>query len=694
MKKNHFLLVLVLFTAALIIFQGCKKDESNPVTPPSGTTSIGQLTLTPSAIIVGNPTQLLVRLTVPPNVKLKDSSAKLIKLDNNNNPAGDVGFLYDNGKLSNGDEIAGDNIFSGIFTFNENLVGDLKLRVDAKIISGNQTSDASTSIAILQVLSELTTTQFNEVINTQSDAADKVSQFLGGNVNNMASAITQTVDWLKSQPAVETAESDGSTSIRIKYKSGLYGGMIVSVENASGQITTKGGYQVGNDRRNTKSIPLNKQTVGTHFTSSRVLSKTYKSEVDLDPKIIGNRNVLIYAPFESYFPVDMRPTIVNILNSSDFEFDITTYINQDATVAALENMTEYGLIIFDTHGSGGKEFGTGEIVDTNANVYKTKYKAMLKEGKLSIWKNVTISITGAVKNKKDLYAIRAPFISGLTGKFPNSVIFNGSCESTKAPDLENAFIGKGAKTYYGFNKVVNVTFCALAADSAVKRLAKDLKTTGESFIGGSDPQAPNAVFELKGANDVHYADSLINGDFEFGKLDGWTKAGDGRVISSLGSVGPTQPNYMGIISTGLGYTTATGRIFQSFKIENNQSTLRVKWNFLSEEFLEYIGSQYQDYFKVIIKRQNGSEVTLLSKTIDGIAAQFGATKEPPNPGNLIKVSPEIVFDRGDVYMTGWQTSTFDITQFQGQIVTLILAAGDVGDSIYDTAILLDEIKVQ
>ena len=100
-------------------------------------------------------------------------------------------------------------------------------------------------------------------------------------------------------------------------------------------------------------------------------------------------------------------------------------------------------------------------------------------------------------------------------------------------------------------------------------------------------------------------------------------------------------------------------------------------------------------FKIIkIKTQSGSEVTLLSRSIDGIASQFGAVKEPPNPGNLIGVSPEIVFDRGDVYMTGWQTSTFDVSAYRGMIITLSLEAGDVGDSIFDTAILLDEISVQ
>ena len=694
MKKIFFPFLVILLTTFLISFQGCKKDESSPITPTTGASSIGTLSFSPTGIIVGNPTQVTVRLTVPASVKLQDSSVKLIKLDNDSKPAGDVGFLYDNGKLPNGDEIAGDNIFSGIFTLTGTITGELKLRADAKVVSGNQSSDASTSVASLSVFSELTTSQFNDVVATQSNAADKVSQFLAGNTQNMPTAISQTIDWLKTQPAVESAESNGSTSIRIKYKSGLYGGMIVSVEDASGNVYTKGGFIQDDNRNKTKSLPLSKQTTGNYFTPSRTFSKIAKVNADLDPKVIGNRNVLIYAPFESYFPVDMRPTLVNILNSTDFQFDITTYIDQAATVAVLENMTAYGLVIFDTHGSGGIEFGTGEIVDTNAAVYKNKYQAMLKEGKLAIWKNVTISITGGVKNKKDLYAIRAPFISGLAGKFPNSVIFNGSCESTIAPDLGNAFIGKGAKTYYGFNKVVNVTFCAQAADSAVKRLAKDLKNTGEAFIGGSDPESPNAVYEIKGENDIHYPDDLINGDFEFGKIDGWTKVGDGRVISQLATVNPTGGSYMGIISTGLGYTTATGSIFQTFTVKNTESTLTIKWNFLSEELLEYIGSSFQDYFKVIIKADDGTENILISKTIDGIAAQFGATKEPPNPGNLISVSPGIVFDRGDVYMTGWQTSTFDVTAYRGKRITLILAAGDVGDSIYDTAILLDDISIK
>lgn len=151
------------------------------------------------------------------------------------------------------------------------------------------------------------------------------------------------------------------------------------------------------------------------------------------------------------------------------------------------------------------------------------------------------------------------FIRDLFG-FPNSVIFNGSCESSKTTALSDEFLLAGAKAYYGFDKIVKTKFCAEMADSIVKRLTVDLKNTEEAFTSGQkDPKPPYfAEFMYDDfINPVHYPSELINGDFEFGKIDGWTKEGDGRVISKLVTQVPTGGSYMGIISTGLGFTTST-----------------------------------------------------------------------------------------------------------------------------------------
>ena len=44
-------------------------------------------------------------------------------------------------------------------------------------------------------------------------------------------------------------------------------------------------------------------------------------------------------------------------------------------------------------------------------------------------------------------------------------------------------------------------------------------------------------------------------------------------------------------------------------------------------------------------------------------------------------------------MTGWQEASFDISKYRGQTVTLKFQSGDVGDSVFDSATLLDEIMV-
>jgi hypothetical protein len=113
------------------------------------------------------------------------------------------------------------------------------------------------------------------------------------------------------------------------------------------------------------------------------------------------------------------------------------------------------------------------------------------------------------------------------------------------------------------------------------------------------------------------------------------------------------------------------------------------WNFLSEEFLEWIDTEFQDRFDVYVIRPNQSAEFLFSKTVDDIAADRQCPRGGGPQCSLEPVSPGIVFDQGDVHMTGWQTLDLDLTPYRGQVITLVLSASDVGDSIYDTAILLD-----
>jgi hypothetical protein len=189
---------------------------------------------------------------------------------------------------------------------------------------------------------------------------------------------------------------------------------------------------------------------------------------------------------------------------------------------------------------------------------------------------------------------------------------------------------------------------------------------------------------------------MINGQFEYsqyepGEIVGWDHTGDARVIRIIGSEKAQAGNNMGIISTGFGSVTQSGSISQDFRIKDNESELTIKWLFLSEEFLEFINSKYQDSFKITLNEINAQENVLLEKTIDQIAIDFGATKE--SPGNL-KARSDIKFDQGGVYGTPWMISKFDVSAYRGKVVRLTISVHDVGDSAYDTAILLDEISVK
>jgi len=699
MKKFYY--VLLLFFAIgifALVFSSCNENSPTSSEGPPSSNTLGTLVINPNSLIVNNNDTVVVRVTVTSGLTMTDSVLKVIKVDNNNNQIAELGVLRDNGKLINADEIANDNVFSGKILFNESSPGTVKLRAKGTLTSsGNPTAYSNT--AALTVYSQLTSQEFGLLNSIQTQAAVQLQTYLAGNPNNIDNASNQLVTWLQNQTGVQSVQKSSSNGIMIKYSSGLSGGLMFSMLDASGHITTLGGADFKDTIRGSrKPIPLKDQTVGENEYKNSLPIKSFDKST-LDPNTIGNRNVLIYEPFLAIYPgYNIGQVVTNRLNQSDCKgFNITSFTNQNANVAALLNLTNYGFVVITTHGLSGKTLFTGELVDTNAQVYKTKYKAMLKANKLSIWNNIVISVTGGVNTLGNVYTLNASFISDLSGSFPNSVIINNSCESSMNAGLDSslakAFIDKGAKTYFGYSKVVHVSFVQICSDSLTKRMAVNGMTSGSAFFNTTDPEAPNAVLTATiGSNDIKFPYEIINGDFELGTIDGWSKAGDGRVITRLGSVNPTQGTFMGIISTGLGYTVSSGSISQCVKVPMNVSNLKLKWNFLSEEFLEYIGSQYQDYYEIKIKKQDGTEVTLYRKTIDQIAALFGATQQ--NPGQLIAVSPGIVFDQGGVYMTNWQTSSFDVTPYRGSTITIIFAAGDVGDSIYDTAILIDEVKLE
>jgi hypothetical protein len=212
-----------------------------------------------------------------------------------------------------------------------------------------------------------------------------------------------------------------------------------------------------------------------------------------------------------------------------------------------------------------------------------------------------------------------------------------------------------------------------------KTVADGYAQVNPKFEGGEH----NAEFRVVGDQSLKGpASGLHDGGFESGSLGSWKSEGDGRIVRQLGAFTPTAGTFMAVISTGLGFTTGSGTLSQLLCL-GTETTLTYKWNFFSEEFLEYVGSQFQDSFTVTITdaANPANKVTVQADTVDSLA------------GGVTKVSNS--FDQGDVYATGWRTKTFTIpAALRGKTVIIKFAVADVGDSAYDSAVLLDEISIQ
>ena len=170
---------------------------------------------------------------------------------------------------------------------------------------------------------------------------------------------------------------------------------------------------------------------------------------------------------------------------------------------------------------------------------------------------------------------------------------------------------------------------------------------------------------------------------------GWDTKGDVSVVEQMGSAQPAEGNKMVRLSTGLAYA-APSWAQKALCASNGVKNLTFNWRMYSEEFEEYCGSTYQDYFVVSILNADGTKQELARWTIDDIcpAGANSCTKCGAKSPGITKT--DLKFDHGDVWGTAWQTTTLPLPG-NAASATLVWEVNDVGDSSYDTVVLLDGI---
>lgn len=348
-----------------------------------------------------------------------------------------------------------------------------------------------------------------------------------------------------------------------------------------------------------------------------------------------SRTVLVWAPFEwqvkGYVEHGMALSIVDRFEDSQLGFTVVSLVDEQATVSSLKSITDFGMVMLITHGARGRWITTGEHQTDDRD---KEYKAHISARRMTV--GTVYERPGGIRKGGTFYMVNNEFLEReVIGTFQDSIIVNCSCESTKTDRLWRFFSDNGAAVYFGWSESVRIVFAPGPVYRLVERLRDGDVTALEAYSPAVDPYL-DARWEMLGDGAVAFAKGLSNGDFENG-LHGWQSIGDGRVI--------------------------------------------------------------YDTFYISISTADGRVEELLFKTVDDIASGFFAQHQEldsPNYGELcgglVSVSPEIRFDQGDVWVTDWKRSTFDITQFQGQVVTLTLGTTDIGDSVYDTAVLIDNIR--
>ncbi len=664
--KKYGLLIAGLMIVMLVWF-GCSKKstKSNPPSNSSLTFSTSP-SADPSGLIVGQDTSIIIRVGITPNSKLVTSSVTLLKVNSQNQVIETLNTLYDDGDLTHGDEIIGDGIFSTKQHFQETSAGTVYLRIKATTAETGGNADAYTSTFTVTVVANISDEAFNANVAVQDEGSNKFDS-LKSALGDETQAKIQTLNWVKGQSGVSSADTTVyGDAISVHYSSGIKGIILLYPEGRKGSAS-------GSSRQKHSPVIPSLQTRGTlNLTNARLAY----SEANDDT--IGGTSVLIYDAFNQQFPVEGDNADSIFMKSKCPKFTVTHIKNAECTVEKVKTFSQYGTIYISTHGNvsdGQVEFLTGEIATQDR---KDEYVIELTINELGL---------GTVSGKS-YFTIFPLFIDLESGTFGKSLVFNSSCYSGNNQTMSDAFRNKGVLTYFGFTLSVGTGFAKTCATGVFDKMINQQKKTGEAFTPGlTDPDPPPAEFKMYGSVNAHYVSDFVNGDFETGSLQGWTKEGDGRVISQLVFIDPTQGSYMGIISTGLGYTTSSGSISQSICIPVGKTTLSFKYNFLSEEFKKFCNSYYQDYFAVSIDSGNGS-VTLFSKNIDDLCGEVTHAE-----GIHFDISDTITTEDG-VWMTGWTTVTLDISAYAGKSVTVVFACGDIGDSIFDTAVLLDEIKFQ
>ena len=636
----------------------------------------------PQGITTASTTDLRVvsELMVADSLTLR--SVDLYRVTAENDSVVRLGPLADNGNLDNGDEIMADGNYTAIVR-RLFIVAPQTVYLRALATATSESSGLTHQIwsPTLEVPVEYPPSEgLVNVVLANQDSLEARWQSLLADDTEPAAARDSLLAWMDGRDHIldNYLSPDGAT-IWTVYFNGFEAGVMLPVEGATPV------YGASLPPRPGAAPASSYMDVGTPAARSGAqVPGTRNPEF---PDEVDSNIALVYSPFHSWTDAlpgqdDPAVAVADLFDEAHCpSFGVEKLYDEAADLAGLQELYRYGAIALFTHGvqlAGGQvALLTGETVS---------YERCVRNA----WDLFTFDpAVCVVRNAGESYfAVKPGFFVKYTPHFPNTIVQVVACYGAATNSLPMAFLDNGAGYFTGFDGSVGVEFAASSSLSFWTNVLEIGDRTGPAFEAVSPQVEPGhefAQFTSQGNPDLYFGTDMQNGNFELGSLSAWYRDGDGRVISRLDDQLPVDGNAMGIISTGLGYTESTGEIAQVVCLPAGATTLSLSYNFFSEEFLEFCGSGYQDYFKVAVVDAFENETELFYINIDAMCEDVVPT--------AIRFDREPVAGEPGVYRTGWRALELNVAPWAGQTVTLRFAAGDIGDSIYDSAILIDAIRI-
>ena len=613
-------------------------------------------------------------------------------------------FLYDDGiyEFGVGDDIPNDGCYTGTYEIDWKTEEDI--RFTAKAVIGNETIETnSVTIFVYEPLSESDINQMMQIDEELQEIMDQIKQ------ENITLPDDELIIHLQTGLRTQLSQWE---------ENGLLSGVIHDEENYLFTFVLPSGIHDGvkyydpNDHvESSDDEGVFTDWVSTNTVSRSEVIQLTSSNVSIDYITYKERALLLcYDAYANNWAGGGLSDVTNNLMTSLENVGFSVDARYSVGVNDFKYMQDYDYINIACHGTV-YTLWTSPFTNEKTPVICTPeqttvaslkaYSADLKEDRL-------VCVNG-------YYYLRPSFFEFYYEIDPlkANIVSLGCCKGAYTDDLVDAILDAGASAVLAYSDTVYTAYDYMMSDAVMEQLyqgvtvsealatAQDVYGENDLIWGAAQRDSGNTNFNtLKsecarccvfGNEEETLHNSLLNGNFDSiwnligSNLISWKQYGDARSIYKLAGLSPISSPKMAIISSGFGSLNdeTTSAIYQTFLVPEDATAIEFAYNIVSEEPMEWVGTQYNDLFQVELLDTDGNNLSTLAF-------------ESVNTSTWYAIDG-IDFPGGDetTYHTRWITVfSNEIAKYQGQLVVLRFMVQDAGDAIYDTAALIDSIVIR